>query len=148
VCVSFVVVVFHCFLRACLTAQYRFCAFFCSSRALLLLEIPHKLSPWCLFLTAYFTYHKHTLTLHPDEEILKQGAIFFSPLMRVDSAAVMCSAALCNLAEVRAVFAYCFCCYSFQAHIEPLSLIIATPCTLPNRCRSAGRAWSAPGPSR
>ena len=35
-----------------------------------------------------------------DEEILRQGAIFFSPLMRVDSAAVLCSAALCNLAEV------------------------------------------------
>ena len=31
----------------------------------------------------------------------RAGAVFFSPLMRVDSAAVLCSAALCNLAEVR-----------------------------------------------
>jgi hypothetical protein len=35
-----------------------------------------------------------------EQEILRQGAIFFSPLMRVDSAAVMCSAALCNLSEI------------------------------------------------
>lgn len=39
-------------------------------------------------------------TAAEEDEILKQGAIFFSPLMRVDSAAVLCSAALCNLAEV------------------------------------------------
>jgi hypothetical protein len=35
-----------------------------------------------------------------DDELLRQGAIFFSPLMRVDVATVMCSAALANLAEV------------------------------------------------
>ncbi|KAJ1444151.1 hypothetical protein B484DRAFT_388927, partial [Ochromonadaceae sp. CCMP2298] len=34
------------------------------------------------------------------DEILSQGAVFFSPLMRVDSAAVLCSAAMCSLAEV------------------------------------------------
>jgi hypothetical protein len=39
-------------------------------------------------------------TAEQEEELMKQGAIFFSPLMRVDSAAVLCSAALCNLAEV------------------------------------------------
>lgn len=40
------------------------------------------------------------ISTQEQQEILRQGAIFFSPLMRVDSAAVMCSAALCNLAEI------------------------------------------------
>ena len=49
----------------------------------------------------YSGTYGHTNTQHHQEDdMLKQGEVFFSPLMKVDSAAIMCSAALCNLSEV------------------------------------------------